>query len=113
MPGQRSSAQMRRPALYIRDILAWADVFRQCIGRWPRRDDGKIPGLLGLTWSAVNQALVKGHRALPRGSSLAKLLLERRGRRHKGLLPRYTLKQILAWADAWHARTGWWPSCGS
>jgi hypothetical protein len=59
-------------------MLACADAFRRRVGRLPRRDDGKAVGLAGLTRGAVDQALRKGHRGLPRGSSLAKLLREPR-----------------------------------
>jgi hypothetical protein len=105
---------VRRPVLYVSDILRWADAFRQRVGRWPRyRERGKIPGTLGLTWTAVDMALRKGWRGLPGGSSLAKLLCEQRGCRHEGLLPPFSLAQILRWADAHHERTGAWPSCWS
>src|SRR6516225_11158814 len=100
---------MRRPVIYISQILRWADNFHQRIGRWPCDKDGPILGQLGLTWCAVNQALIKGHRGLPGRSSLAKLLLEQRGKRHRGLLPHYTIKQILAWADAHYKHKGKWP----
>ena len=56
---------MRRSILYVSDILRWADAFYVRMGRWPRRDDGKIEGMLGLTWCAVDQALRKGLRGLP------------------------------------------------
>jgi hypothetical protein len=61
----------------------------------------------------VDVALVKGHRGLPGGWSLAKLLHERRGARHLDLLPRFTVKQILALADDHKERTGVWPTCRS
>jgi hypothetical protein len=101
---------MRRPVLYIADILSWADAFYARVGRWPVLSDGKIVGQLGLTWLAVSMALRKGNRGLPGGSSLARLLLEQRGRRHKGRLPRFRIKQILAWAEAYHERMGDWPT---
>lgn len=101
---------MRRPVIYISDILAWADAFYARVGRYPRRDDGRIAGQLGLTWSAVNQALQKGNRGLPGASSLSRLLLEQRGQRHKGLLPPYTIAQLLRWADAHYTRTAHWPT---
>src|SRR5258708_5459337 len=100
---------MRRPVIYISDILSWADAFYERRGRWPTEDDGPVDGQIDLTWCGIDQALMKGNRGLRPGSSLAKLLLERRGRRHKGLLPAYKLKRILAWADAHHKRTGEWP----
>jgi hypothetical protein len=102
---------MRRPVIHIAEILAWADAFYERTGRWPTRDDGPIAGQIDLTWCGVDQALQKGHRGLRPGSSLAKLLLKHRGRRHHGLLPSYTLARILAWADAHHRRTGKWPTC--
>jgi hypothetical protein len=104
---------MRRPVIYISDILAWADAFHARWRRWPCRDDGPVAGMIDLTWMGVNQALIKGHRGLLGGSSLPKLLLEHRGRRHRGQLPHYRVLQILRWADSHHRRTGCWPSCYS
>jgi hypothetical protein len=100
---------MRRPALYHGDILRWADEFHQRHGRWPHRDDGPVEGTLDLTWRRIDSALKLGNRCLRPGSSLAKLLLARRGRRHKGCPPTLSEAQILAWADVHHARTGSWP----
>jgi hypothetical protein len=100
---------MRRPVLYINEILAWADAFRKRVGRWPNREDGEVPRR-NVTWCAIDQALQKGHRGLLPGSSLAKLLLEHRGVRHRNLLPPFTVEQILSWADAHHDRTGAWPT---
>jgi hypothetical protein len=101
---------MRRPRLYISDILCWCDAFHERIGRYPTRDDGRIVGQLGLRWQAVDACLKCGFRGLPGGSSLARLLLKHRQRRHKGLLPPFTLHRILAWCDAYHARHGRWPN---
>lgn len=98
----------RPPDLTVVQILGWADAFHDRLGRWPTRKDGRI-GLTGNTWSGVDACLKGGHRGLPRGSSLAKVLLEHRGRRHRGLLPPLTPALILSWADAHHARTGDWP----
>jgi hypothetical protein len=77
-------------------------------GRWPTGKDGRI-GLPDTTWRGVDACLKGGFRGLNSGSSLAKLLLDRRGRRHKKYLPRLTPTLILTWADAHHARTGDWP----
>src|SRR5262245_30823631 len=104
---------MPGPVLSTREILAWADAFRRRVGRWPKGNSGTIPGTLGVTWSAVHQALKRGWRGLPGRSSLAKLLAERRGVRHKGMLPHYTVRQIVAWARAHHRRTGDWPGADS
>src|SRR5688572_17239298 len=62
---------------------------------------------------AIDQALRKGKRGLPGGSSLARLLAKQRR------VPRHIRKtlfdesNILAWADAFHARTGRWPKYSS
>jgi hypothetical protein len=61
----------------------------------------------------VETALRRGQRGLPGGSSLAELLAHARGVRNKARLPAMTLQQILAWADAHHARTGRWPTASS
>jgi hypothetical protein len=96
---------MRRPALYISDILRWADEFHRRKGRWPHRNEGTVD----LTWRRIDSALKLGNRGLPRGSSLAKLLLARRNRRHKGQPPTLSEYEILNWADAHRRRTGEWP----
>ena len=101
---------MRLPPLNIPDILHWCDDFHARIGRYPTREDGRIVGQLGLRWRAVDACLKCGFRSLPGGSSLARLLLEHRQRRHKGMLPALSLRKILAWLDAYHARTGRWPN---
>ena len=62
------------------------------------------------TWSAINQALIKGARGLPGGSILPKLLAEHRGVRNKKGLPPLTLEQILRWCDAFYERFGRWPT---
>jgi hypothetical protein len=61
----------------------------------------------------VDLALSRGNRGLPKGSSLAKLLLERRGKRHPHFLRRLTVPLIPQWADAHHRRTGPWPAARS
>jgi len=98
------------PPLTIPRILSWARAHRRRTGHWPQINSGVIPEAPSETWSKVNGALEKGQRGLPRGSSLAKLLVERVGARHRKLPPRLTVEQILAWADAHHDRTGVWPT---
>ena len=98
------------PTLTVDKILAWADAFRQRSGRWPHEGSGVIPESDGDTWLAVNQALKRGGRGLPGRTSLAKLLAVERGVRNHLAVPRLTRKQILAWADAHHRRTGAWPT---
>ncbi len=104
---------MARTPLYVGDILGWADEFHERFGRWPHRDDGPVEGTFDLTWRRIDSALKLGSRGLRRGSSLAKLLLARRKRRHKGLLPGLSDDQILEWADRHHTLTGEWPILSS
>ena len=90
-------------------ILEWVDAFNERNGRWPRASDGTIAEAPGETWRAVDMALGKGLRGLPGRSTLAKLLNDRRGVRHRMQLPPFTVAKVLRWAKAHHARTGQWP----
>jgi len=101
------------PALTERKVLSWADAHHKRTGRWPKKNAGRIVGAPGESWSGVFEALYTGHRGLPGGSSLAMLLEQQRGVRHNGRLPRLTIRLVLAWVDAHHARTGRWPSVKS
>jgi hypothetical protein len=71
-------------------ILAWADRFHARYGRWPSAASGLIDDYPRDTWAAINAALDGGHRGLPGGSSLARLLAQERG--HK---PRWSRRQRL------------------
>jgi hypothetical protein len=103
------------PALRVRQILAWADAHRARHGRWPSLRAGPIPEAPGETWYRVNLALYRGHRGLPRRSSIARVLAAHRGARLPGARNRTPLNpaKILEWADAHHARTGKWPNTRS
>lgn len=91
-------------------VLEWADAYRQRTGTWPTHRSGPIPEAPGETWAAVNAAFHAGARGLPAGSSLAILLRDHRGRRHKRYLPRFSVSQIRDWARAHHQRTGKFPT---
>lgn len=101
---------MALPRMTVRKILSWVDAHRQRTGDWPHYASGLIPEAPGETWLAVDSALRYGQRGLPGGSSLAKLLDERRDVRNIRALPPLTIKQVLTWADAHHRRTGRWPT---
>jgi hypothetical protein len=100
----------RRTRLSVRQILAWADVFRAAHGRWPGLRLGPIDGVPGETWASVNRALRSGSRGLTGGSSLALLLREHRGCPRGGHRRPLTATEILRWADACFRRSGKWPS---
>jgi hypothetical protein len=105
---------MNRPPLTVEQILAWADAHHARTGQWPKRHSGAIEHASHETWSAVDGALLHGHRRLPGGFSLARLLMERRGVQCLYVVPELSVGRILAWADAYHARHGRWPNqhCG-
>jgi hypothetical protein len=96
--------------LTVREILAWADGHYGRTGRWPKRNSGPIRGTLGERWSAIDGALTLGHRRLPKGGSLMKLLAEHRGYRHRNYLPWLKVREILTWADRHYERIGDWPN---
>jgi hypothetical protein len=101
--------RQKRP-LTITQVLAWADGHYRRAGWWPNVCSGPVTGSNGETWRAIDHALCDGTRGLAAGSSLARLLAEQRGVRNRADLPRLTERQILAWADAHHLRTGRWPT---
>ena len=63
----------RLPKLSTALILRWAKDYYRQHGEWPKRSTSPIPGTFD-TWFSVDNALGKGLRGLPGGSSLAKLL---------------------------------------
>jgi hypothetical protein len=101
------------PRLTIKQILAWADFECEQTGRWPTSMDHQVLADTEEKWQNVAASLSAGGRGLPGGTSLAKVLAEHRGVRNRGDLPPLTERQILAWADAWHRRTGQWPRTDS
>jgi hypothetical protein len=105
--GVRNRAAL--PRLTEEQILAWADAFHQETGNWPTTTAGPIPDSGGETWDAVATALRDGNRGLPGGSSLARLLADRRAVRNVRDLPDLTIATVLSWADAHFERTGEWP----
>lgn len=105
--GVRNQAAL--PRLGFAEILRWADAHFARTGEWPHIKSGSIADSPGETWNAVHAALSHGGRGLPGGSSLARLLRQRRGVGRVISLQPVTTAQILAWADAHHARYGCWP----
>ena len=106
-------AYWTRPALTVEQLLAWASAHREATGAWPGENSGPVRGVPGENWNAITLALCKGSRGLPGGSSLAQLLAQHCGARNQSDLPRLTIAQVLAWADAHRAATGRWPSATS
>ena len=98
------------PTLSEKQIVAWADEHRQRTGRWPAIKSGPVAASPGETWAAVDDALRRGTRGLPGGSSLVQLLVQHREVRNHVRLPPLTVEGVLSWADDHHARTGQWPT---
>jgi hypothetical protein len=101
------------PPLSADQVLAWADAFRERTGEWPKQKHWRevIPESGGETWGNVIQAIALGLRGFPGNATLADLLAAHRGVRNVGRLPPLTEGQILAWADAYFAAHGGWPTC--
>ncbi len=106
---RKRPAAWRKEELSVAQILAWADNYHLRTGRWPKSHSGPVSPTVGETWMAVDQALVKGNRGLPKDLSLARLLAKYRGVRNHLALPPFTEHQILAWADDHHKQFGRWP----
>lgn len=100
------------PRLRIKQILAWADAHRKRTGQWPNQKTGPVREAPGETWDRIDDVLYRGYRGLPGGSSLIRLLSKYRGVRNRRDLRRFTVKQILGWADAYYKDQGRWPSEG-
>jgi hypothetical protein len=109
--GVRNLQQL--PRITPRQILAWADAHHTRTGRWPGNEPTPVEEAPGETWAGLHTALLLGRRGLPGGSSLARLLAEKRGVRHSRQLPRLTVRQVLAWAREHRRRTGEWPTRSS
>lgn len=90
-------------------ILRWAKTHYRRTGRWPIANSGPVDQAPSETWSAINEALIKGRRNLPRGSSLATLLAAWGVKRNRKRPSTLTIRQILHWADEFHVRHGAWP----
>ncbi len=128
LPGGSSVARLLAQRLGVRNkaslrplsntrVLRWAKAHHARTGEWPNQSSGPIPDAPGESWKGVESALRQGGRGLPGGSSLAKLLGEKRKSRSRSRSrshpARLTIRRVLAWADAFHTRTGRWPNIAS
>jgi len=107
---RRVGRHVRRPRLTIEQVLSWADEHKAQTGEWPREIAGPVVAAAGETWLRVNDALSDGKRGFPGGTSLAKLLGEKRGVRSRATLRPLSEELILRWARAFKRRHGRWPN---
>ncbi len=101
------------PDLTIGLILQWIDAHRARTAKWPNQKSGAVLDAPEETWGNIHAALYVGRRGLPGGSTLAKLLAEKRGVRNIQALPDLTNSQIAQWMDKHMERTGKWPNQNS
>jgi superfamily II DNA or RNA helicase len=99
--------------LTTKQILGWAEIHHRKTGQWPNIQSGDVIGELGEKWLNIDTALRQGRRGLCGGSSLMRLLSEKHGVKNRLSLSGLTVEQILNWADAYHKRTGRWPTTHS
>ena len=117
LPGNITLAQLLaehrdvqpRPHLTLEQIVAWADAHHAAFGTWPNSDSGKVLGASREYWSTLDHLLKIGGRGLPGGQSIARLLAEHRSVWAGRTMEPLSVEQVLAWADAYHARHGRWP----
>jgi superfamily II DNA or RNA helicase len=91
-------------------ILAWADAHYERTGKWPHMESGLVEEGQSENWKNVSAALQNGHRGLSGGTTLAQLLVEKRGMRSQVYILELTVEQIVEWMDAYRERTGRWPT---
>ncbi len=101
------------PRLEPKQIVTWAEAHHRRTGTWPTSRTGPVTEAPEETWKGVDIALRGGYRGLPGGTSLARLLAEKRGVRNRTNLPQLDTEQILTWAEAHRRRTGTWPTSAS
>ncbi len=106
----RRNGRRKKPLLTVKQILAWADAHYKRTGKWPTTTSGTVRAAPAERWSAINSALRSGCRGLSGGLSLARLFAKHRGVWTRHTRPPLTIKQILAWADAYKKGTGKWPN---
>jgi hypothetical protein len=100
---------MFRDPLNVEKILAWADSYHEARGVWPTMTSGPVLGAKEIAWGSIDRYLRYGGRGLQGGTSLARLLAEKRGASQRRKR-RLSVDQILFWADGHFAERGEWPT---
>jgi hypothetical protein len=101
----------QRP-IRVEQVLQWLDEYYAQHGDWPTSESGPIAGT-NLNWSIINDGFRHGHHGMPGGSSLSKFLEQYKGVKRGRTPPPLSEEQIIAWADAYFAANGKWPTIES
>jgi len=101
------------PPLTQETILEWADDHRTRTGAWANENSGPVLAAPGEVWKNIDMALRDGGRSLPGGSTLPRLLAERRGVPNRLDVQRLSVEIIVEWARDHHSKTGRWPQARS
>jgi hypothetical protein len=109
---QRLGVPLRRQIgepLTQKTIVNWAKTYHARTGTWPSVSTKERIHETGERWGTIDQALKMGHRGLPGGSSLARLLGKEKGSIRSLKRPQLHIHEVLQWADAFRERTSRWP----
>lgn len=101
-----------KPKLDEDDVKAWIDQYRSCNdGKFPHHSSGKVVGSPeNLTWGAVDRMLRDGFRSFEGGSSLSRFIDDQFDIVRRSSSKKYTIKQILEWAERYYKEFGYYPT---
>ena len=106
---EKAGKPPRGKPLTISVVLAWADDYREKNGKWPTKASGRITGT-NETWLAVDTALHKGLRSLPKAGTLAQVLAAHRGAENRLALEALTVTRIKQLIRSFYKIHGEWPT---
>ena len=86
----------RKQSLKVEQVLAWAKAHHARTGKWPTRTSGEVFKVPWQIWNAINVALMRGWRGLPKGHTLVTLLWKRLGVRNRWRPPHLSIARGIA-----------------
>lgn len=95
------------------EILDWAAAHHERTGALPTADSGPVFDVNGETWAAIDASLRTGSRGLRGTISLADFLAENYVPSSDRVGARLTEQHIIAWAESFKQRVGYWPTVKS